>query len=132
MTNTERAENLCRRYLALMEGNDLSSLLALFTENATATSPISGSQPAHTFYRYVMEVTSDRAMALKTIFVGASNPARAAVHMTYTRSIKGQRPSTIECVDIFDLNADYSQFTGVTIIYDTAPVRAEFSDSAKE
>lgn len=132
MTNTERAENLCRRYLALMEGNDLSSLLALFTENATATSPISGSQPAHAFYRYVMEVTSDRSMALKTIFVGASNPARAAVHMTYTRSIKGQCPSTIECVDIFDLNADYSQFTGVTIIYDTAPVRAEFSDSAKE
>ena len=131
MTKAEKAEELCRRYLTFMESGNLPELLGLFTEDATATTPISGTQPAHAFYRYVMEVTSDRSMALKTIFTGVSDPTRAAVHMAYTRSIKGQRPSTIACVDIFSLNDSCSQFTGVNIIYDTAPVRSEFENKAK-
>ncbi|MFC6633350.1 nuclear transport factor 2 family protein [Microbulbifer taiwanensis] len=121
-----RIESLCRRYLQAMESGDLAALLALFTEDASATSPISGAQPARDFYRHVMDITSDRSMALKTIFIGASDPRHAAIHMSYTRSVLGKPPSTIEGVDVFSLNGDCSRFTSVTIIYDTAPVRSEF------
>lgn len=123
-------EKLCRCYLSHVESGDLPSLLKLFTEDATATSPISGKQPVQDFYSYVMQVTSSRSMELKTIFVGTSSPSRAAIHMAYTRTVKASQPSTIECVDIFDLNEDFTKFTGITIIYDTAPVRSEF-DSRK-
>ena len=122
----EKIEALCRNYVAAMESNDLQALLANFTDDATATSPISGKQPARDFYSYVMRITSGRSMALKTIFVGASDPSRAAVHVAYTRTVGDGKPATIEGVDVFELSEDGSKFAAVTIIYDTAPVRSDF------
>ncbi len=121
-----KVEELCRSYLAAMESGDVKAVLANFADNAMATSPISGKQPARDFYTYVMRVTSSRSMALKTIFVGASDPSRAAVHVDYTRTVGDGKPSTIEAVDVFELTEDRSKFAAVTIIYDTAPVRSDF------
>jgi uncharacterized protein (TIGR02246 family) len=119
-------ERLCRNYLAAMESGDLDAVLANFTDDATATSPISGRHSVRDFYQYVMRVTSDRSMDLRTIFFGVSNPSRAAVHVSYTRTVGDGKPSTIEAVDIFELTEDLSKFAAVTIIYDTASVRADF------
>lgn len=119
-------ERLCRNYLAAMESGDLEAVLANFTDDATATSPISGRHSVRDFYTYVMRVTSNRSMSLRTIFVGASDPSRAAVHVAYTRTVGNGKPSTIEAVDVFELTEDRSKFAAVTIIYDTAPVRSEF------
>ena len=120
-------ERLCKNYLAAMESGDLDAVLANFTDDAVARSPISGRHSARDFYAYVMRVTSNRSMTLRTIFVGASDPSRAAVHVAYTRTIGNGEPSTIEAVDIFELSEDRSKFAAVTIIYDTAPVRSEFA-----
>ena len=119
-------EDLCRRYLTAMEGGDLEALLANFADDATATSPISGKQPARDFYAYVMRVTSGRSMTLRTIFVGASDPLRAAVHVAYTRTVGDGKSATIEAVDVFELTEDGRKFAAVTIMYDTAPVRSDF------
>ena len=121
-----KVEKLCRGYLAAMESGDLEAVLANFADDATATSPISGKHRARDFYAYVMRITSDRSMALKTIFVGASDPSRAAVHVSYTRTVGDGKPATIEAVDVFELTQDLSKFATVTIIYDTAPVRSDF------
>ena len=129
MMNTEqiaKVEKLCRSYLTAMESGDLEALLANFTDDATATSPISGKQPARDFYSYVMRVTSARSMALRTIFIGASDPSRAAIHVAYTRTVGKGKPATIEGIDVFELTGDLSKFASVTIIYDTAPVRSDF------
>jgi len=122
----EMVERLCRNYLAAMESGDLEAVLANFADDATATSPISGRHAVRDFYAYVMRVTSDRSMTLRTIFVGVSDPLRAAVHVNYTRTVGDGRPSTIEAVDVFELTEDLSKFAAVTIIYDTAPVRSDF------
>ena len=127
--NTEqiaKVEKLCRSYLTAMESGDLEALLANFANDATAISPIFGRQPARDFYSYVMRVTSARSMALRTIFIGASEPSRAAIHVAYTRTVEGGKSATIEAVDVFDLTEDHSKFAAVTIIYDTAPVRSDF------
>ncbi|MEM7225661.1 MAG: nuclear transport factor 2 family protein [Pseudomonadota bacterium] len=124
--DTQPVEALCRLYLAAMESGDLDGLLALFTEDATATSPIFGAQPVRDFYTYVMRATSGRTMALKTVFLGAGQPRRAAVHVAYTRTVGDGTPATVEAVDVFELNEDLSRFVAVTIIYDTAPVRKDF------
>lgn len=121
-----KAERLCRQYLQAMESGDLEALLANFTDDATATSPIFGKQPARAFYAYVMNVTSGRSMALRTIFVGTTEPLRAAVHVAYTRTVAGGEPATVEAVDVFELAEDGSKFAAVTIIYDTAPIRSDF------
>jgi uncharacterized protein (TIGR02246 family) len=121
-----KVEELCRSYLAAMESGDLEALLSLFTEDATATSPISGKQPVRDFYVYVMRITSARSMTLRTIFIGASDPSRAAIHIAYTRTVGNGKPATIEGIDVFELTGDLGNFASVTIIYDTAPVRSDF------
>ena len=121
-----KVEELCRSYLAAMESGDLEALLANFADDATATSPISGKQSARDFYSYVMRVTSARTMELRTIFIGISDPIRAAIHIGYTRTVGSGKPATIEGVDVFELTGDGSKFASVTIIYDTAPVRSDF------
>ena len=125
-TDRTKVEELCRNYLAAMEHGDLEALLANFTDDATATSPISGKQSAREFYSFVMRVTSGRSMALRTIFIGATEMSRAAIHVAYTRTVGSGTPATIEAVDVFELTEDRSKFTAVTIIYDTAPVRPDF------
>ena len=121
-----KVEKLSRSYLTAIESGDLDALLSLFTDDATATSPISGKQPVRDFYYYVMRITSARSMVLKTIFIGTSDPSRAAIHIAYTRTVGNGKPATIEGIDIFELTGDLSKFTSVTIIYDTAPVRSDF------
>jgi ketosteroid isomerase-like protein len=121
-----KVEELCRSYFAPMESSDLQAVLANFADDATATSPIFGKHPARDFYTTVLQITSGRSMALKTIFVGTSDPSRAAVHVAYTRTVGHGRPATIEAVDVFELTEDRSKFAAVTIIYDTAPVRSDF------
>ena len=121
-----RVEELCRSYLTAMESGDLDALLSIFTEDATATSPISGKQPVRDFYSYVMRITSARSMTLRTIFTGVSDPSRAAIHFAYTRTVGNGKPATIEGIDVFELTGDLRKFTSVTIIYDTAPVRSDF------
>ena len=128
MTKNQVAEveKLCRSYLAAMESGDLEALLANFTDDATATSPISGKHSVRDFYSYVMRVTSGRSMKLKTIFIGVSDPTRAAIHVAYTRTVGSGKPATIEAVDVFELTKGCAKFASVTIIYDTAPVRSDF------
>ena len=121
-----KVEELCRSYLMAMESGDLEALLSNFTDDAMATSPISGKQPVRDFYSYVMRITSARSMALRTIFIGASDPSRAAIHIAYTRTVGKGKPATIEGIDVFELTGDLSKFASVTIIYDTAPVRSDF------
>jgi ketosteroid isomerase-like protein len=89
-----KVEELCRRYLAAMESSELQAVVANFADDATATSPISGKQPARDFYTTILQITSGRSMELRTIFVGASDPSRAAVHVAYTRTVQDGRPAT--------------------------------------
>ena len=119
-------ETLCRSYVTHLESGNLEALLANFADDATATSPIFGTLPARDFYTYVLREITDRSIELKTIFVGASDPSRVAIHIAYTRTAKGGRPATLEGVDVFELTGDGNRFAAVTIIYDTAPVRSDF------
>jgi hypothetical protein len=73
-----------------------------------------------------MRITSARSMTLRTIFIGASDPSRAAIHIAYTRTVGDGKPATIEGIDVFELTGDLGNFASVTIIYDTAPVRSDF------
>jgi hypothetical protein len=121
-------EELCRSYVSAKERRDLNALLANFTNCETAKSPISGKQSVPDFYTYVMRVTSDRSMELKTVFVAASEPLWVAIHIAYTRRVGDGKPATVDGVDIFELTEDTNKFAKVTIIYDTVPMRAGYNE----
>ncbi|MCA8878989.1 MAG: nuclear transport factor 2 family protein [Rhodobacteraceae bacterium] len=125
-----RIDALCRAYAAALERGDLDALLACFTEDAVAHSPIFGTLPAAEFYARVLRITGGRRMSVRTVFAGLSDPPRAAIHVRYTRRIEGRPAATIEGVDLFDLSPGLDRFAAVTIVYDTAPVRPDFDDPA--
>lgn len=129
MTNRvsqEQAETLCQRYIAAIEAGDLAAIDVLFSQGATVQTPVSGHQPVRKFYAYVFETISDRKMVPLDVFVSVSAPNRVALHMAYTRTVTGAPTATIEAVDIFELTERYDQISTVNIVYDTAPVRADF------
>ena len=85
-------------------------------------------QPAQNFYPDVMRVTGCRSTVLRTIFAGASDWSRAAVHVDYKRTVGYGEPSTIEVVELFKLTEDRSKLAAVTLIYDTVPGQSEFNN----
>ncbi len=129
MSNKDQMDELARLYLQAIESGDLPAMLNLFAEDATATSPISGKQPARDFYTNVMNITSDRSTLHKNTFTDTSGAPQMAVHFNYTRTIRNGHPETIECVDLFELTEDQTRFQSVRIIYDTAPVLVDFGEA---
>ncbi|WP_170479486.1 nuclear transport factor 2 family protein [Ruegeria arenilitoris] len=129
MTDTDRIDDLALRYLQAIESGDLSKMLSLFADDATATSPISGMQAARDFYSNVMQITSNRSTVHKNTFADTAGAPQMAVHFDYTRTIRNGHPETIECVDLFELTDDHSSFKSVKIIYDTAPVLVDFGEA---
>ncbi|MES0825774.1 nuclear transport factor 2 family protein [Ruegeria sp. SCP11] len=129
MSDKDRMDALARQYLQAIESGDVSEMLNLFAEDATATSPISGKQPARDFYTNVMHITHDRTTIHKNTFADTSGSPQMAVHFDYTRTIRDGHPETIECVDLFELTEDKSRFKSVRIIYDTAPVLVDFGEA---
>ncbi len=129
MSNKDQMDELARLYLQAIESGDLPAMLNLFAEDATATSPISGKQPARDFYTNVMNITSDRSNLHKNTFADTSGAPQMAVHFNYTRTIRNGHPETIECVDLFELTEDQTRFQSVRIIYDTAPVLVDFGEA---
>ncbi|MCG7521039.1 nuclear transport factor 2 family protein [Ruegeria sp. Ofav3-42] len=129
MSDKDRIDHLARQYLQAIESGDISQMLSLFSNDATATSPISGKQQARDFYTHVMKITKDRSTVHKNTFADTSSALQMAVHFDYTRIIHDGHPETIECVDLFELTEDQSRFKSVTIIYDTAPVLVDIDEA---
>lgn len=127
LITSEQATAVCRRYIAAIEKGDLQEIDALFSQSATVRTPVSGHKPAREFYSYVFEVISDRKMIPRDVFLSSSNPNRIALFMTYTRTVRGNAPGTIETVDMFDLTETFDQISAANILYDTSPIRSDFS-----
>ncbi|USD20279.1 nuclear transport factor 2 family protein [Microbulbifer variabilis] len=123
----KETEQLCYQYLSALERGDLDTLLSLFSENALVYSPIFGNCSVESFYSYIFQSISDRAMKLNNILSGVLKTNQVALHLSYTRSVEGRGPATIDVVDLFDLTEDFSTFMAVTIIYDTAPIHGDFT-----
>lgn len=120
------AHPLCSAYLhALNEGN-LSAVLSLFTPDAQVLSPLYGAKRASDFYRELFDDTNRSVTRLKTVFDHADTGSSIALHFEYDWTFQNGQLVQFECVDIFELTEDGKYFKSLKIIYDTAPLRADF------
>lgn len=122
-------EELCKRYLAALNEGSLASVLALFAPKATIVSPLYGVIEAENFYRELFADTNRSVTKLQNIFLPSGNTPSVALHFHYTWTLKSGKIVQFECVDVFELTADKQKFSKLTIIYDTAPLRADFEES---
>lgn len=122
-------EELCKRYLAALNEGSLASVLALFAPKASIVSPLYGMIEVENFYRALFADTNRSVAKLLNIFLPSGDASSVALHFHYTWTLKSGKVVQFECVDVFELTADKQKFAKLTIIYDTAPIRADFEES---
>jgi len=122
-------EELCKHYLAALNEGSLERVLATFAPNATVVSPLYGVVEAENFYRDLFADTNLSVTNLLNVFLPSGNTPSVALHFHYTWTLKNGKIVQFECVDVFELSSDRQKFVKLTIIYDTAPIRADFEAS---
>ncbi|WPY95293.1 nuclear transport factor 2 family protein [Limimaricola variabilis] len=124
-------DDLCHRYLDALNTGDLEGVRALFTSDAEIVSPLYGVRPAHDFYAELFADTSRSETTLLNVFDSSAEGRSVALHFRYVWTLASGKVVEFECVDVFELTEDRQRFTRMTIIYDTAPLRADFEASRK-
>lgn len=119
-------ENLCHRYLAALNTGDLRGVQALFTPDAVVVSPLYGVRPAQAFYAELFADTSRSETTLLHVFDNPAEGRAVALHFRYVWTLASGAVVSFECVDVFELAEDRQRFCKLTIIYDTALLRADF------
>jgi ketosteroid isomerase-like protein len=120
MTPSERAV----AYLAALERADLDAILALFADEGVVHSPLYGTKPAADFFAGLFADTARSVLTHKATFI-AEDGTGLALHFDYQWTLANGEVVTFEVVDVFRLAGD-GRFASMTIIYDTAPLRAAF------
>ena len=123
------SKKLCKQYLdALNEGN-LERILSLFDPDAVVVSPLYGEILATTFYTDLFADTNRSETKLLNIFDSVSGNSSVALHFHYSWTLKNGKVVDFECVDIIEIKPDTKKIIKLKIIYDTAPLRADFNES---
>ncbi|WP_282092211.1 nuclear transport factor 2 family protein [Epibacterium ulvae] len=121
--------SLCNAYLTALNTADLTAVQSMFTPDAVVLSPLYGTRKASEFYADLFADTTQSKTTLINVFDTSENSASIALHFHYQWTLNGGKIVTFECVDVFELSDDKTQFKKLTIIYDTAPLRSDFDVS---
>jgi ketosteroid isomerase-like protein len=124
-----KPEQLCKTYLDALNEGDLDKVLSLFAPDATVVSPLYGTMPVAPFYRALFADTRRSVTRLLNIFDKSGDGAAVALHFHYTWTLASGKVVAFDCVDVFALAPTRDRFAKLTIIYDTAPLRADFNES---
>jgi hypothetical protein len=119
---------ICMRYLEALNQGRLDKVLALFEADAMVASPLYGTMPAATFYTRLFKDTRRSETTLLNIFRSTHTNTSMALHFRYNWTFRNEKVVSFECVDVFETTADGNRFKKLTIIYDTAPIRADFNN----
>jgi len=117
-------KELCEQYLAALNAGSVERVLALFDADAFVVSPLYGRLPVAPFYRDLFGDTSRSETSFVDLFESAAGSIALQFHYRWT--LRSGRVVEFDCVDVFALNDNRSRFANLTIIYDTAPLRADF------
>jgi hypothetical protein len=119
-------QELCDEYLAAMNAGDLERVLALYEPDAQVVSPLYGTMPAKQFYTELFADTGRSETRCINRFDASSHAPAIALQFHYRWTLADGVVVEFNCVDVFALNAERNRFAGLTIVYDTAPLRAVF------
>lgn len=120
------AKDLCEAYLDALNRSDLKAVQSMFPADGTVVSPLYGVQNAHDFYAGLFADTNGSDTELLTVFDRSDDSQSVALHFRYNWTLASGKLVSFECVDVFELTEDRTQFQKLTIIYDTAPLRGDF------
>ena len=119
--------DVINRYLALLAAGDVRGIVSLFSPRGMVDSPFLGVRPAGEFFEQLKAATRRSVLEDAEVFVSAAGSRRASVAFTYLWELADGSQVSFRCVDIFDFD-EQGLVEAMTIVYDTAPIRAEVGD----
>jgi hypothetical protein len=120
-------KDLCTSYLEGLDAGDLEAVLALFAPGAEVVSPLYGTMPARAFYAALFADTRASDTALLNLFDQSDTGGAVALHFRYGWTLADGTPVQFEVVDVIELTPARDAFARLTIIYNTAPLRADWA-----
>lgn len=119
--------DVIHNYLALLAAGDVRGIVSLFSPEGSVHSPFLGVQPAGEFFDQLKAATRRSVIEDAEVFVSAAGSRRASASFTYLWELADGAQVSFRCVDIFDFD-EQGLIASMTIVYDTAPIRAEVGD----
>lgn len=121
------SKELCVSYLDALNTGNLDKVLSLFSLDAEVSSPLYGFRDVKSFYTELFNDTSRSQTRLLNVFDKSdSSNSAVALHFEYDWTLGNGNLVKFECVDVFQLTSDGQKISKLTIIYDTAHLRADF------
>ena len=119
--------NLVDDYLAAIEAADLPGVLRLFAEGGMVDSPLYGTLPATKFYPALFRDTASSRLTHRATMTGAG-PTGDVVSFwfDFDWTLADGTPAPFTVVDVAELDAE-GRIQRLHIIYDTAPLRGDFT-----
>lgn len=121
-------KELCETYLKALNTGDLVQITTLFEANGIVVSPLYGTLPIKDFFTGLFNDTSQSVTTFKDLYLSERNRPFVALEFHYQWTLKSGKTVEFSCVDVFELNPARNKFIKLTIIYDTAPLRADFQE----
>lgn len=109
-------------YMRALEQSDLTTMLALFEDDAIVHSPFLGIIPALEFFPKVFEASLVSDITTYDIFVSAYDRPRAVGYLHYDWTVKDGTQISFDAADVFEFSVN-NKITMLSIYYDTYPLR---------
>jgi len=119
-------EETIKKYFKNLEDGNYVDLMELFDDDAIVFSPLYGKRDARSFYKELIEDSSESKIKVVQIFINKENLSGAG-NFIYKWTIKSGAKSSFEGVDLFKFNKK-GKIKQVKIIYDTKGTRESFEE----
>lgn len=119
--------HLVDEYLSAVEAADLDRVLALFAEGGMVESPLYGTLPATEFYPKLFRDTASSRLTHRATMTGRGPKGDVvSFWFDFDWTLADGTPAPFTVVDVVELDAA-GRIERLHIIYDTAPLRSDFT-----
>lgn len=118
---------LADEYLDALESGDAGRVVALFRADGMVDSPLYGRLPAGEFYPALFRDTASSKLTLRSSMSGITKTGApmVAFWFDFDWTLADGTPAPFTVVDVAELGPD-GDIVELHIVYDTAPLRADF------
>lgn len=133
MTPIHARVAVVRRYLDALDAGDTGQIVKLFHPDAEVISPFLGRMSSTGFFAKLAESSQRSDITVHDVLPSLTAP-RVAAYFHYRWTLRDGSVVEFDCCDVFDFapqpddDGAPPRVVLMTIIYDTAPVRAQVGD----
>ena len=118
------AFDLCSQYQQAINSGDLERVLALFEPDATVTTPVAGTMHVADYHRQLFSYARKATVRVRNLLEGLSGAPSVGLYLDHVLELHDGGSIAFTGINLYELTPDRLRIARLTIIYDSAPIRA--------